>query len=66
MHNRFSTAPINSKHGVDHSTVVSKTCPYNAIAVWELLKMTETEYNAKYNPVPISTSVPEIQHSSPK
>ena len=66
MHNRFSTTPINSKHGVDHSIVVSKTCPYNAVPVWELLKMTEIEYNTKYNPVPISTSIPEIPHSSSK
>ena len=66
MHNRFSTTPVPSKHGVDHSIVVSKTCPYNAVPIWELLKMTEIEYTAKYNPVPISTSVPEIQHSSPK
>ena len=67
MHNRFSTTHNPSKHGIDHSIVVSKTCPYNAIPVWELLKMSETEYNAKYNsPVPISTPVPEIQHSSPK
>ena len=65
MHNRFSTTPVSSKHGVDHSIVVSKTCPYNAIPVWELLKMSETDYNAKYNPVPISTPVPEIQNSSP-
>ena len=66
MRNRFSTTPIPSKHGVDHSIMISKSCPYNAIPVWELLKMSETEYNAKYNPVPISTPVPEIQHSSPK
>ena len=66
MHNRFSTTHVPSKHGIDHSIVVSKTCPYNAIPVWELLKMSETEYNAKYNHVPISTPVPEIQNSSPK
>ena len=66
MHNRFSTTPIPSKHGVDHSIMISKSCPYNAIPVWELLKISETEYNAKYNPVPISTPVPEIPHSSPK
>ena len=66
MHNRFSTTHNPSKHGIDHSIVVSKTCPYNAVPIWELLKMTEIEYTAKYNPVPISTSVPEIQHSSPK
>ena len=66
MHNRFSTTPTNSKHGVDHSIVVSKTCLYNAVPVWELLKMTEIEYNTKYNPVPIPAPVPEIPHSSPK
>ena len=65
MHNRFSTT-LPSKHGFDHSIVVSKTCPYNAIPVWELLKMSETEYNAKYNHVSISTPVPEIQNSSTK
>ena len=62
MHNRFSTTPIPSKHGVDHSIMISKSCPYNAVPVWVLLKMTEIEYNAKYNPPP----VPEIPHSSPK
>ena len=67
MHNRFSTTHNPSKHGIDHSIVVSKTtCPYNAIPVWELLKMSESEYNAKYNPISISTPVPEIPHSSPK
>ena len=65
MHNRFSTTPVPSKHGVDHSFVVSKTCPYNAVPIWELLQMTEIEYNTKYNsPVSISTPVPEIPHSN--
>ena len=62
MHNRFSTTPIPSKHGDDHSIMISKSCPYNSVPVWVLLKMTEIEYNAKYNPPP----VPEIPHSSPK
>ena len=66
MHNRFSTTPVPSKHGVDHSIMISKSCPYNAVPVWELLKMTEIEYNAKYNPVNIPVPVPEIPHSSPK
>ena len=66
MHNRFSTTPVPSKHGVDHSIMISKSCPYNAVPVWELLKMTEIEYNAKYNPVNIPVPVPEIPHSFPK
>ena len=57
MYNRFSSNP-NSKHGFDHS-VISSNQSSNAVPIWEILKMTEKEYNAKYNP-----SV--IPHSSPK
>ena len=65
MHNRFSTTPV-SKHSVDHSVMISETCPFNTVPVWELLKMSETEYNAKYNSIPIPVPVLEIPHSSPK
>ena len=63
MYNRFSPN-LNSKHGLDHS-LISNNTPYNAIPVWQLLKMTEPEYNSKYN---ISTPVsnPVIPHASPK
>ena len=47
MYNRFSPN-LNSKHGLDHS-LISNNTPYNAIPVWQLLKMTELEYNSKYN-----------------
>ena len=57
MYNRFSSNP-NSKHGFDHS-VISSSQGSNAVPIWEILKMTEKEYNAKYNP-----SI--IPHSSPK
>ena len=57
MYNRFSSNP-NSKHGFDHS-VISSSQASNAVPIWEILKMTEKEYNAKYNP-----SI--ITHASPK
>ena len=57
MYNRFSSNP-NSKHGFDHS-VISTVQSSNAVTIWDILKMTEKEYNAKYNP-----SI--IPHSSPK
>ena len=63
MYNRFSPN-LNSKHGLDHS-LISNNTPYNAIPVWQLLKMTEPEYNAKYN-VPAPVSNPIIPHASPK
>ena len=52
MYNRFSPNPT-SKHGFDHSMISSIQSPTNAIPIWELLKITEKEYNAKYNPLPI-------------
>ena len=57
MYNRFSSNP-NSKHGFDHS-VISSNQSLNAVPIWEILKMTEKEYNAKFNP-------PVIPHASPK
>ena len=57
MYNRFSSNP-NSKHGFDHSVISSNLS--NSVPIWEILKMTEKEYNLKYNPVPV------IPHSSPK
>ena len=57
MYNRFTSNP-NSKHGLDHS-VTSSSQTSNAVPIWEILKMTEIEYNAKYNP-------PLITHASPK
>ena len=57
MYDRFSSNP-NSKHGFDHS-VISSSQTSNAVPIWEILKMTEKEYNAKYNPA-------VIPHSSPK
>ena len=57
MYNRFSSNP-NSKHGFDHS-IISSPQASNAVPIWEILKMTEKEYNAKYNP-----SI--ITHASPK
>ena len=58
MYNRFSSNP-NSKHGFDHS-VISSVQSSNAVPIWDILKMTEKEYNLKYNPVPV------IPHASPK
>ena len=58
MYNRFSPNPT-SKHGVDHSMVSSIQNLSNAVPIWEILKMAEEEYNAKYNP-------PLITHASPK
>ena len=58
MYNRFSSNP-NSKHGFDHS-VISSNLSSNAVPIWEILKISEQEYNLKYNPVPV------IPHSSPK
>ena len=58
MYNRFSSNP-NSKHGFDHS-VISSVQSSNAVPIWEILKISEQEYNLKYNPVPV------IPHSSPK
>ena len=60
MYNRFSSN-ANSKHGFDHSMISSIQSPTNAIPIWELLKLTEKEYNAKYNP-----NAGLIPHSSPK
>ena len=60
MYNRFSPNPT-SKHGFDHTMISSIQSPANAIPLWELLKITEKEYNAKYNPNAIL-----IPHSSPK
>ena len=58
MYNRFSLNPT-SKHGFDHSMISSIQSPTNAIPIWELLKISEKEYYAKYNPLP-------IPHASPK
>ena len=60
MYNRFSSN-ANSKHGFDHSMISSIQSPTSAIPIWELLKMTEKEYTAKYNP-----NAGLIPHSSPK
>ena len=61
MYDRFSLNPT-SKHDVDHNPMISSIqSPFNAIPIWELLKMTENEYNAKYNPNAVI-----IPHSSPK
>ena len=58
MYNRFSSNP-NSKHEFDHS-VISSVQSSNAVPIWEILKISEKEYNSKYNPVPV------IPHASPK
>ena len=58
MYNRFSSNP-NSKHGFNHS-VISSVQSSNAVPIWEILKISEQEYNLKYN------SVPVIPHASPK
>ena len=58
MYNRFSSNP-NSKHGFDHS-IISSPQNSNAVPIWEILKISEQEYNLKYNPVPV------IPHASPK
>ena len=60
MYNRFSPN-TTSKHGFDHSMISSIQSPTNAIPIWELLKITEKEYNSKYNPNAVL-----IPHSSPK
>ena len=57
MYNRFSSSP-NSKHGFDH--VISSNQSSNAVPIWEILKISEKEYNLKYNLVPV------IPHASPK
>ena len=59
MYNRFSSN-ANSKHGFDHS-MISSIQSSNAVPIWELLKITEKEYNEKYNPNAVL-----IPHSSPK
>ena len=59
MYNRFSSN-ANSKHGFDHS-MISSVQSSNAVPIWELLKITEKEYNEKYNPNAVL-----IPHSSPK
>ena len=59
MYNRFSTTST-SKHGVDHSLISSIQNSSNAVPIWEILQITEKEYNSKYNPVPV------IPHASPK
>ena len=59
MYNRFSSN-ANSKHGFDHS-MISSDQSSNAVPIWELLKITEKEYNEKYNPNAVL-----IPHSSPK
>ena len=58
MFNRFSSNP-NSKHEFNHS-VISSVQSSNAVPIWKILKMSEKEYNSKYNPVPV------IPHASPK
>ena len=58
MFNRFSSNP-NSKHEFNHS-VISSVQSSNAVPIWEILKISEKEYNSKYNPVPV------IPHASPK
>ena len=58
MYNRFSSNP-NSKHEFNHS-VISSVQSSNAVPIWEILKISEKEYNSKYNPVPV------IPHASPK
>ena len=58
MYNRFSSNP-DSKHGFDHSVILSVQSS-NAVPIWEILKISEKEYNSKYNPVPV------IPHASPK
>ena len=52
MYSRFSPNST-SKHSFDHSMISSIQSSNNAIPIWELLKITEKEYNAKYNPLPI-------------
>ena len=58
MYNRFSSN-ANSKHDFDHSIISSVQSSY-AIPTWEILKISEKEYNSKYDPVPV------IPHASPK
>ena len=57
MYNRFSSN-ANSKHGFDHSMITSVQSS-NAIPIWEILQISEKEYNEKYNPLP-------VPHASPK
>ena len=56
MCNRFSTTST-LKHGIDHSMVSSIQNSSNAVPIWNILIMTEKEYNAKCNP-------PLITHAS--
>ena len=57
MYNRFSSN-ANSKHGFDHSMITSVQSS-NAVPIWEILQISEKEYNEKYNPLP-------VPHASPK
>ena len=57
MYNRFSSN-ANSKHGFDHS-MISSVQSSNAVPIWEILQISEKEYNEKYNPLP-------VPHASPK
>ena len=63
MYNRFSSN-ANSKHGFDHS-MISSVQSSNAVPIWEILQISEKEYNEKYNPLPVPVSLP-ILHASPK
>ena len=63
MYNRFSPN-TTSKHGFDHS-MISSVQSSNAVPIWEILQISEKEYNEKYNPLPVPVSLP-ILHASPK
>ena len=63
MYNRFSSN-ANSKHGFDHS-MISSVQSSNAVPIWEILQISEKEYNEKYNPLPVPVTLP-VPHASPK
>ena len=63
MYNRFSSN-ANSKQGFDHS-MISSVQSSNAVPIWEILQISEKEYNEKYNPLlPVPVPLP-ISHASP-
>ena len=63
MYNRFSSN-ASSKRGFDHS-IISSVQSLIAVPIWEILQISEKEYNEKYNPLPVPVPVP-ILHASPK
>ena len=63
MYNRFSYS-ANLKHGFDHS-IISSVQSSNAVNTWEILQISEKEYNEKCNPVPVPVPLP-LPPASPK